>query len=248
MGILLALSTLLLFTIFSVEIETVRAQAEEDQLPFGLSVSSPINITYSSSSLSLSVSARRMFRQSRYTSELMYSLDGKTNVTLQSTATFHDMSIPNTIFSGLASYTTIKGTRYLSNLSEGPHNVTVYGIYTNTGLATLGPAVMHDAQTIYFSINDGAPPIIEMLQIQNKTYQTSLPLNFTVDEPVSWVGYSLDQKENVTLHGNTTIDGLAYGSHSLVVFANDTAGNMGSTGNMDFVVAKPESSSMHSSR
>ena len=239
---MVALSTLLLLPLFFVGAETVKAQTTQDEgHSFGLSVSSPINITYSSNSLLLNASAIRMFDPSWYTSQLMYSLDGKANITLQSTVTFHDMSIPNITFSGLASYTIIKGAAYLSNLSEGPHYLTVYGIYLNTGLARFGPAVMHDNQTIYFMINDGAPPVIEMLQIQNKTYQTSLPLNFSVDELVSWMGYSLDQQHNVTLDGNATLNGLAYGSHSLVVYANDTAGNMGSTGNIEFIVAKLES-------
>ena len=159
-----------------------------------------------------------MFDPAYYNSELMYSLDGKANVTLQATATFHDMSIPNNTFSGLASYTTITGAAYLSNLSEGAHYLTVYGVYSSTGgpLSYLGPATMQDTQIIHFMINDGSPLVIEMLQNQNKTYQTSLPLNFSVDEPVSWMGYNLDGQTNITITGNTTLNGLAYGSQRLV--------------------------------
>lgn len=237
-------SALLLLPLFSVGIQTAKAQtAEVDESTYGLKIASPTNTTYVKNSLLLDVTAKRAFDPTYYSSELMYSLDGKANVTIPSTATFYDKSIPNTTFSFILSYTIITGDAYLSNLSEGPHFLTVCGVYLSTGqpLSRLGPAVMKDTQTIYFTISDGTPPSIEMLQIQNKTYQTNLPLNFSVDEPVSWMGYNLDGQANVTLVGNTTLTGLAYGSHSLVVYANDSAGNMGTTGNISFTVVKPES-------
>ena len=237
---------LMLLPLFSFDIQTVEAQSNGGENSYGLKIASPTNTTYSLNPLLLNVSAKRMFDPAYYNSELMYSLDGKANVTLQATATFHDMSIPNNTFSGLASYTTITGAAYLSNLSEGSHYLTVYGVYSSTGgpLSYLGPKTMQDTQTTHFMINDGSPPVIDMLQIQNKTYQTSLPLNFSVDEQVSWMGYNLDGQANITLTGNTTLNGLEYGSHRLVVYANDTAGNMGTTGNIDFIVANPESFSI----
>jgi len=54
-------------------------------------------------------------------------------------------------------------------------------------------------------------------------------LSFTVDEATSWIGYSLDGQVNVTIAGNTTLSGLSDGSHSLIVYANDTAGNTGAS-------------------
>jgi hypothetical protein len=44
------------------------------------------------------------------------------------------------------------------------------------------------------------------------------------------MGYSLGGQENVTVLGNTTILGLSDGAHSVIVFANDTFGNMASSG------------------
>ncbi len=38
-----------------------------------------------------------------------------------------------------------------------------------------------------------------------------------------------------------TLNGLAYGSHSLVVYANDAVGNMIATRNVNFTIEKPES-------
>jgi hypothetical protein len=54
-----------------------------------------------------------------------------------------------------------------------------------------------------------------------------LPLNFTVDEPTSWIGYSLDQQDNVTIAGNVTLTGLPDGAHQVKIYANDTVGNIG---------------------
>jgi len=128
-------------------------------------------------------------------------------------------------------------------LSEGSYRLTVYVIYERAmGISSNYPALMHDTQTIDFVINDGAAPLIANLQIENTTYtQNSLPLSFTVDEPICWVGYSLDGEGNITVAGNVTLNEPAYGSHVLVVYANDTIGNMGTTGSIDFTVAKPES-------
>ena len=54
-------------------------------------------------------------------------------------------------------------------------------------------------------------------------------MNFTLDFPAAWTGYSLDGAANVTLTGNTTLAGLSFGAHRLSVYANDTLGNMGKT-------------------
>ncbi|MHA2202527.1 MAG: hypothetical protein ACW991_02450 [Candidatus Hodarchaeales archaeon] len=35
---------------------------------------------------------------------------------------------------------------------------------------------------------------------------TSIGLNFTVNEPTSWIGYSLDSAANVTITGNNFLD------------------------------------------
>ena len=173
----------------------------------------------------------------------MYSLNGETNVTVPSTETFFDMTTPESIWTALMSYTQYLALPTLQNLSEGYYSLTVFGVYERaSGISTKYPAIMQDTQTVYFTINDGIAPSLTNLQIENRTYnQSSLPLNISVDEQVGWMGYSLDEKANVTFTGNRTLNGLKYGSHSLVVYANDTVGNMGTTGNINFTIAKPES-------
>lgn len=83
---------------------------------------------------------------------------------------------------------------------------------------------------------DITPPTIVILSPQNKTYYSdSIPLTFIIDEPTSWIGYSLDNQPNITISGNTVIN-VENGLHQIVVYANDTAGNMGSSYSVYFAV------------
>lgn len=71
------------------------------------------------------------------------------------------------------------------------------------------------------------PPMIELLSPQNKTYYSDfVPLIAEFGKAVSWIGYSLDNQPNVTVSGNTIIN-VDDGKHQIVVYANDTSGNMG---------------------
>ena len=75
---------------------------------------------------------------------------------------------------------------------------------------------------------DTTPPILTILSPQSTTYfTTNVPLTYTVDEPISWIGYNLDSQGNITVTGNTTLTGLSNGSHYIILYANDTKGNMG---------------------
>ncbi|MBT0159480.1 hypothetical protein G4O51_05800 [Candidatus Bathyarchaeota archaeon A05DMB-2] len=120
-------------------------------------------------------------------------------------------------------------TANFTDIPDGRHHLTLY-------------AHIHDgsqgSSSVDFTIN--APPSIVILSPENETYETGdLPLNFTVNEPVKWVGYSLDGKENVTVTGNSTITNLTNGFHSITVYANDPSGNMGTSQTMNFSVNKP---------
>jgi hypothetical protein len=67
-----------------------------------------------------------------------------------------------------------------------------------------------------------------------------VPLNFTVNEPASWTGYSLDGQDNVTFAGNMTLPELSVGSHTLTLYANDTAGKPAASETVHFIVGVPE--------
>jgi subtilisin family serine protease len=80
-------------------------------------------------------------------------------------------------------------------------------------------------------------PEIMFLSPENQTYYlTSLPLTFTINKESSWIGYSLDNKSNITIAGNTILSGLSYSSHNVIVYTNDTLGNMVTSERVYFAV------------
>ncbi len=80
---------------------------------------------------------------------------------------------------------------------------------------------------------------VSILSPENTTYTLSqLPLTFTVNASFSWAGYSLDGQSNVTAVTNTTLTNVAQGSHSIVVYADDTSGLMGSSTTVHFTVGQ----------
>jgi hypothetical protein len=80
-----------------------------------------------------------------------------------------------------------------------------------------------------------APPQIQITSPENKTY-SKVSLNYTVDRGTSWIGYSLDNQANVTLKGNTELFNLSQGAHSIILYANDSFGNMGCSNRVFFSV------------
>ena len=124
---------------------------------------------------------------------------------------------------------TITGDTVLSDLAEGTHKLVVW---VND---TFGNVVSSEA--VYFAV-DTVPPKITILIPENKSYgETDINTVFIVDEPVSWIGYSLDGRENVTVTGNVTLAVLSEGSHSLTIYATDLVGNTGASETVYFVVA-----------
>jgi N-acetylneuraminic acid mutarotase len=90
-------------------------------------------------------------------------------------------------------------------------------------------------------ILETTPPKINVTSPSNQTYiESSVPLAFSLDKQVSWVGYSFDGKQNVSLTGNSTIANMTNGFHSITVYANDTFGNIGASETVSFTVAVPE--------
>jgi uncharacterized protein YneR len=127
---------------------------------------------------------------------------------------------------------TITGNWTLTDLSEASHNIVVYA---NDTAGNMG-----ESDVVYFSV-DTTPPTITIISPQNTAYSTtSVDLNFTVNEETVWIGYSLDGVDNVTISGNTTLTGLSEDLHDLVVYANDTVGNMGVSSTVNFVVQIPQ--------
>jgi hypothetical protein len=80
------------------------------------------------------------------------------------------------------------------------------------------------------------PPQIVVISPKNMTYsKIPIDLIFTINKPTSWMCYSLDGQANVTSNGNTTIS-PPEGQHNIIVYANDTTGNMGSSNMVYFLL------------
>jgi N-acetylneuraminic acid mutarotase len=83
------------------------------------------------------------------------------------------------------------------------------------------------------------PPFVSVVSPKNRNYTSSeVSLNFTVNRLVSWMGYSLDGQDNVTVTGNTTSSGLSNGLHNVTVYARDEFGNTGVSETVWFTVAE----------
>jgi hypothetical protein len=129
----------------------------------------------------------------------------------------------------------------LGPLADGPHNVTVYANDTagNTG-----------SDTEYF-FTDATPPVVTIYSPMNMTYNTStVALNYTATDNIAldscW--YSLDGGANISLATcqNITLGPLSYGPHNVTVYANDTAGNVGSDTEYFTVDTTPPSVTLNS--
>ena len=226
----------------------VQAPHTEDGRYFPLAspikITSPSNSTYSSGLLMLNITFKLMLNVDRTNITMLYSIDGKENTTIPVSATFVPLIATRTYENGTTengtsffSYYIIAGTVGLPEFPKGLHNLSVYGKYERGGGSSFD--VLDDC-TVYFTINDGNAPVISSLSVENKTYsQDNLSLNFTVDQPISWMGYCLDEKVNVTTTGKFALSELASGSHTLTIYANDTVGNMGTSETISFSIAEP---------
>jgi N-acetylneuraminic acid mutarotase len=124
---------------------------------------------------------------------------------------------------------TVKGNAVLSQLSEGQHRLIVYVNDTFGNLVSSG--------AVYFSV-DTLPPRLLVLSPENKSYgENDVQSIFTVDEPVSWMGYSLDGRGNVTITANVTLAVLQEGSHNITFYATDLTGHNGTSTTVYFNIA-----------
>jgi parallel beta-helix repeat protein len=101
------------------------------------------------------------------------------------------------------------------------------------------PLVKPFNATLY-SLETIPPKITVQSPIDKKYNESNVPLIFAVDKAVDWIGYSVDEKQNVTIMGNSTIANMTNGLHNLVIYVNDTFGDIGMSQTVSFTVAKPE--------
>lgn len=88
---------------------------------------------------------------------------------------------------------------------------------------------------------DTVPPHVVIVSPENRVYnQSDVPLTFLIYEAPSSISYSLNGQDNVTITGNTTLNGLPNGNHNLTVYVTDRSGNTGVSEITHFTVAAPE--------
>ena len=137
---------------------------------------------------------------------------------------------------------------YWTNYSKKYPNATEIG---NTGIGDTPYMIERDPYTTkdypnakntdYFPLMHpwGVPPEVALLGEPNATHSGSYFLNFTVSKPASWIGYSLDGQDNVTITGNTTLAGLSSGLHNVTVYAKDAFENEATSETITFNVEEP---------
>ena len=89
---------------------------------------------------------------------------------------------------------------------------------------------------------DTNPPEITVNSPQSTYYTRYIEVSLTIDEPTSWIGYSLDNQPNITLWidkpagTHSKYITVSYGNHNIIFYANDTFGNMGTSERVYFTV------------
>ena len=229
--------------------------------PSGITVYSPLNMTYDSRYLFLNLTLQSAGQMGYIDSNIhmSYSVDGEFNG-----------SVPLVISNpGLHVVTNAAAFVSLPKLSEGSHVLTLYLLGHNQ--KSLEPKYLSYVDTVYFSVAVGAtdvpppgwvapevtpqdqqpedltpPRVVVLSPTMNESFEASnltsleVSLNYTVDEEASQLSFSLDGQANATIAGNYTFRGLPAGLHNLTVYAWDSAGNVGASDTVSFMIAVEE--------
>jgi hypothetical protein len=134
-------------------------------------------------------------------------------------------------------------SKVLTNLPSGEHSLLIVeegeAYWKEWHLEGKITTPLTGSTEVIFIVDTGEP-FISNLSVQNKTYKNpDIPLNFSVSIPVSWMGYSLNDQDNITITGNTTLTGLPDGAHNIVVYAMNNSGYSFSSRKVSFTVDMP---------
>ena len=172
-----------------------------------VSIISPENKIYAKSSIPLK------FLVNDSLAWMGYSLDDQENVTINSGDYW--FSAENLFGANL------------TQLSEGTHQLTVYG----------RDWVGDEGSSIVTFTADVFPPVVFVLSPENKTYSDfNILLNVEFEEQISDMKYSLDGFVNVTFTEDITLSELEVGSHNISVYATDLAGHTGVSETIYFTI------------
>jgi hypothetical protein len=167
---------------------------------------SPAPILYTNASIPLSIVVR-VLNGSPEIVCVLYSLDGKANLTLTNLN-----RTDNVWFDPYKRGSEFYVTSVLENLAEGNHTLSVYSqdAYGNE----MSSSVEFTVDTHYEILE------IVVLSPQNKTYAaTEVPLTFTFNKQIWSADYILEgEGGHIPVSGNTTLTGLSNGTHTLTVY------------------------------
>jgi hypothetical protein len=206
---------------------TVSAIGTDDAAITGgtVYIYSPLNKSYSEKSIIPIEASASTISVKSLTYNATYYVDGKGPYKLQ---TNHFLNYQYDLFFG-----SVSATSELYLLPQGKHNLTVYINAYTKGYET--PKITGEA-TIYFGVGDITPPNITLCEMDGQVFnQTTIPLNFNLNESTPWIAYSLDNDIQIAITANTTLTATT-GDHTIVVYANDTAGNIGQSETAHFTV------------
>ena len=125
----------------------------------------------------------------------------------------------------------------LSGIPYGKHSlvITAFGSGGYAEGLTWYSFSKNSSSSVNFTIN--ITPIVSFLSFENTTFNNStVPLNFAVDQATSKVTYSLDGEKAVAISGNTTLIGLSNGYHNITLYATNEFQNTGSSETVTFLI------------
>ena len=187
----------------------------------GIFIKSPSNLSITNNNSTLLSFYLSQIQPMATSASIYYSLDGE-NFTVTNFSKAEVGAIINKV---------TPFNEKIANLSDGLHFLSVYAqvYYFDNWL-------FEGNSSIKFNVDTSSPEITQ-LSITNKTYDNqNIPLSFSLNENTSWIAYNLDNQGNTTLQENITLSGLSEGSHNIIVYANDTFGNMGKSDTIFFDV------------
>lgn len=121
----------------------------------------------------------------------------------------------------------LTGNQVFENLKNGKHTLRIY----------LGhqKSLIYEV-TAFTEINFlVTAPAITLTQ-ETKNYQSgTIPIELVVSEPSS-IRYSMDNANNITINGNTTLTNVSKGNHNLTIYATNHAGECCASNTVKFNV------------
>ncbi len=142
--------------------------------------------------------------------------------------------------------TTFNFSGKLANIPTGPHSITVSttGYFYNASYMNLNFYLLNATATVYFENTCTTPSNIILPKIDNLNLTSQTPitmfLNFTINKPVRWMAYGINDRPTIAITGNETII-PEIGNNTLTLYVVDTDGILTSeTINFLLSVATPK--------